>query len=62
MLLIIVIVFDVNFNHIMAVPSEETVQKVLCINATYFPDIVDDKISTENFLHASRGVVVIVGK
>lgn len=46
----------------MAVPSEKTVQKVLCINATYFPDIVDDKIPTENFLHASRGVVVIVGK
>ncbi|XP_047368460.1 pleckstrin homology domain-containing family A member 8 isoform X1 [Vespa velutina] len=46
----------------MALPSEETVSKILCINATYFPDIVDDKISTENFLHASRGVVVIVEK
>ncbi|XP_035736405.1 pleckstrin homology domain-containing family A member 8-like isoform X1 [Vespa mandarinia] len=46
----------------MALPSEETVPKILCINATYFPDIVNDKISTENFLHASRGVVVIVEK
>ncbi|XP_046837201.1 pleckstrin homology domain-containing family A member 8 isoform X2 [Vespa crabro] len=46
----------------MALPSEETVPKILCINAIYFPDIVDDKISTENFLHASRGVVVIVEK
>ncbi|KAL2723430.1 glycolipid transfer protein isoform X2 [Vespula maculifrons] len=45
----------------MAVPSEETVPKVL-INIRHFPDIVDGKISTENFLHASRDVVVIIEK
>ncbi|KAL2735835.1 glycolipid transfer protein isoform X2 [Vespula squamosa] len=45
----------------MALPSEETVPNVL-INTIYFPDIVDGKIPTENFLHASRGVVVIIEK
>ncbi|KAK2583317.1 hypothetical protein KPH14_009319 [Odynerus spinipes] len=46
----------------MALSSDESVQKISSISKLHFPDIVDDKICTEEFLHASRDIIRIVEK
>ncbi|KAI4481283.1 hypothetical protein M0804_009403 [Polistes exclamans] len=63
-LLIIKITFGLTLIliEIMAVTSDERITNTLSINKIHFPDIIDDKISTEKFLDASRGVVEIVEK
>lgn len=47
---------------IMALASNESLPKVSSINKIHFPNIVDDKIRTEEFLQASRDVVRIIEK